>query len=320
MATRRTFLVSVTCMTASAIARAQTWPSAPVKILLPYAAGGNTDGIARLVAQFLSTTFGQNVIVENRAGANGMLAAEAVARAAPDGYTLFMATLPQIAIFPAMTKTSYDPVNDFAPIVNLTSNPFLLVANPEFPAKTLPDLVDYVRARPATIVYASGGTGSVSHLTMVLLLARAGLDMLHTPYRGGAPAILDTVAGHVPLYFGNLSEGLPHVRSGELRAVAVSGARRIRQLPDVPTVAEAGFPGFNTTTWNGLLAPGKTPREIIDRIAEAAQQALREPLLLKRFSEYGVEAIGNAPNEFSETIKADISRWQDAIQIAGLRL
>jgi tripartite-type tricarboxylate transporter receptor subunit TctC len=323
MTTRRTFLVSMASlagMTVAGAARAQTWPSAPVKILVPYAAGGNTDGIARLVAQFLSTTFGQNFIVENRTGANGVLAAEAVARAAPDGYTLFMATLPQIAIFPAMTKTSYDPVKDFVPVVNLASNPFLLVANREFPAKTLPDLVNYVRARPATIVYASGGTGSISHLTMVLMLKRAGLDMLHTPYRGGAPAIADTIAGHVPLYFGNLSEGLPHVQSGQLRAVAVSGAQRVAQLPDVPTVAEAGFAGFNTTTWNGLLAPAKTPGEIIDKIAKAAQQALREPVLLERFSEYGVEAVGSAPDKFSETIKADIARWADAVQIAGVRL
>ena len=246
MATRRALLKLMAAGCAAVIpARgfAQKWPERPVKLLVPFAAGGNTDGIARLVGQHLSELLGQPFVVENRVGAGGIVATSSLARATPDGYTVMMAALPQLAILPALKETDYDPIADFAPISNIASNPFCLVANPQFAPKTLQEFVDYVKARPGKLAYASGGTGSLSHLAMVLLCERAGLDMLHVPYKGGAPAIADVIGNQVPVYFANLSEAVPHV-GHNLRAYAVSGLRRVAKLSEVPTVAEFWIRGL----------------------------------------------------------------------------
>ncbi len=323
MLSRRNILVATAILPVlarSTAAQAQAWPQKPAKILVPFAPGGNTDGIARVIGQRLSERLGEQFIVENRPGANGALAAEAVARAAPDGYTLFMAALPQIAIFPAMTKVSYDPVKDFSPISNVGSNPFAQIVNPKFPAKTLKELVDYVRAQPSKIPYASGGTGSLSHLSMVLLLKQANLDMTHVPYKGGGPAVTDVIAGHVQIYFANLSEALPQAKAGQVRVIAVSSEQRIAQLPDVPTVAESGYPNFRTLTWNGLLAPAGTPADIINRIAAEVGTAVKDPAMKERFVAYGVDAVGDTPEHFAATIKADVAMWSEAIKLAGVTL
>jgi tripartite-type tricarboxylate transporter receptor subunit TctC len=323
MLSRRNILVATAILSVlarSTTALTQTWPQKPAKILVPFSPGGNTDGIARVIGQRLSERLGEQFIVENRPGANGALAAEAVARAAPDGYTLFMAALPQIAIFPAMTKVSYDPVKDFSPISNVGSNPFALIVNPKFPAKTLKELVDYVRAQPSMIPYASGGTGSLSHLSMVLLLKQANLDMTHVPYKGGGPAVTDVIAGHVQIYFANLSEALPQAKAGQVRVIAVSSEQRIAQLPDVPTVAESGYPNFRTLTWNGLLAPAGTPADIINRIAAEVGTAVKDPAMKERFVAYGVDAVGDTPEHFAATIKADVAMWSEAIKLAGVTL
>jgi tripartite-type tricarboxylate transporter receptor subunit TctC len=296
---------------------ANDWPKRPVRLIVPFAAGGNTDGIARLVGQYLGDKLGGSFVVENRVGAGGAIAMDAVARSAPDGYTLVLAALPQIAILPSMEKTNYDPARDFAPICNIASNPFCLVANPQFEPKTLQDFVAYVKARPGQLAYASGGTGSLAHLTMVLFLQRAGLEMLHVPYKGGAPAITDVIGNQVPLYFANLSEALPHA-GGALRALAVSGTKRVAKLPDVPTVAESGYPGFRSETWNGLLAPAHTPQAIVDLLATEAQNAVKDPVILQRFDGYGVEPIGANPKEFGDTIAADVVQWRAAVKAAGL--
>jgi tripartite-type tricarboxylate transporter receptor subunit TctC len=305
---------------ASALPRrafADSWPKRPVKLIVPFAAGGNTDGIARLVAQYLGDKMGGSFIVENRVGAGGAIAMDAVARSTPDGYTLLLGALPQFAILPSMEKTNYDPVRDFAPISNVASNPFCLVANPQFEPKTLQEFVAYVKARPGQLAYASAGTGSLAHLTMVLLLMRAGLEMLHVPYKGGAPAITDVLGNQVPVYFANLSEALPHAGSA-LRALAVSATKRVAKLPDVPTVAESGYPGFRSETWNGLLAPAKTPQEVIDLLAAQTQNAAKDTVILQRFDGYGVDPIGADPKEFRDTIVADIAQWGAAVKAAGL--
>jgi tripartite-type tricarboxylate transporter receptor subunit TctC len=299
-------------------ANAAGWPERPVKLIVPFAPGGNTDGIARLIGQYLSQKLGQTFVVENRLGAGGIVAADTVARSAHDGYTLMMAALPQIAILPVLQKTNYDPIRDFAPISNVASNPFCLVVNPQFEPKTIKELVEYVKARPGKIVYASGGTGSVSHLTMVLFLQKAGLEMVHVPYKGGAPAISDVIANQVPMYFGNLSEALPHAGKG-LRPLAVSGLKRAAKLPDVPTIAESGYPGFRSETWNGIIAPAGTPDEVVQTVVREVQNAIKEKTILERFDSYGVDAIGSDPAEFKRTMAEDIAQWRAAIQAADIK-
>jgi tripartite-type tricarboxylate transporter receptor subunit TctC len=298
---------------------AADWPQRPVKILVPFAAGGNTDGIARLVAQSLSEKLGQAFFVENHVGAGGALAAQLTATAAPDGYTLMMAALPQIAILPALKKTSYDPVSSFTPIVNIASNPFCLVANPNFEPKTLQEFIAYVKARPGQLSYASGGTGSVSHLTMVLLCQRAGLDMIHVPYQGGGPAISDVIGNQIPVYFSNLSEALPYA-DRELRPLALSGPKRAAKLPDVPTVAEVGYPGFRSETWNGLIGPAGMPLGVVELVAREVRHAIQDPAIVQRFAMYGVDPVGSTPADFQRTIGEDIQQWKLVIVKADLKL
>lgn len=323
MTTRREF----TALTAAALAFGATtwrasaagWPERPVKLIVPFAPGGNTDGIGRLIGQYLSMNLGQPFVVENRLGGGGIVASEAVARSAPDGYTLMVAALPQIAILPVLQQTNYNPDRDFAPISNIASNPFCLVANPQFEPKTIKEFIEYVKARPGKVAYASGGTGSVSHLTMVLFLQKAGLEMIHVPYKGGAPAISDVLANQVPVYFGNLSEALPHAGKG-LRPLAVSGQKRSAKLPDVQTIAEAGYPGFRSETWNGVVAPAGTPEQIINLVAREVQNAVKEKTILERFDTYGVDPIGSDAAEFKRTITEDIAQWRMAIQVANIKM
>ena len=238
-------------------AQAQSWPQRPVRIIVPYAAGGNSDGMARIAAQRLTDALGQTFVVENRLGANGAIAADAVARAPADGYTLLWGVTPPITINPAMTKVGYDPIKDFAPISVVGVNAFVLLVNKSFPPKTVAEFVSYVRAQPSKLAYAEGSAGSLTHLTMVLFLKRAGLDMTNVSYRGNAPALTDVVAGHLPTMFSNISDAIPQASAGSIRLLAVSSEKRAPQLPDVPTIAEAGFPGFNVLTWNGLIGAGR---------------------------------------------------------------
>jgi tripartite-type tricarboxylate transporter receptor subunit TctC len=300
-------------------AQSQGWPQKPVKIIIPFAPGGNTDGIARIVAQRLGDAFAQQFIVENRPGAGGALAAEAVARSPADGYTLFLTSVSVLAILPAMTRTSYDPVKDFVPISNIGTNPNVLVTHPGFPAKSVAEFVDYVRAQPQKLSYVASSLGSLAHLSMALFLKRAGLEMIPVSYKGGAVPLTDVIAGHVPTYFPPISDVLPHRTSGALRLLAVSSEQRAPQIPDVPTLSESGFPGFKTQTWNGLLAPTGTPKEIIERIAREIARAVREPTFVERLASFGVDPLGNSPAEFAAMIAADIPFWAEAVKIAGVQ-
>jgi tripartite-type tricarboxylate transporter receptor subunit TctC len=233
-------------------AQSQVWPQRPVTVIVPFAAGGNTDTIARMTAQRLSEVFGKPFVVENRTGAAGAIAAAMAARAEPDGYTLFIAALPVMAIVPAMMKVRYNPQKDFAPISNIATNPFVLVVNKDIPVKTLQEFVDYVRARQGKLSYGSAGNGSLIHLSMALFLKRAGLEMINVAYRGNAPALADVIAGHIPAMFSNLSDALPQANSGSVRMLAVSSEKRSALAPQVPTVAESGYPKFNAVTWNTI--------------------------------------------------------------------
>lgn len=298
-------------------AEAQSYPARPVTIVVPFAAGGNTDNIARLVAQRLGERSGQQFIVEDRPGAAGAIAAEFVARAPPDGYTLLMSAVPQIAIVPAMQKTQYTP-KDFAPISAIGTNPFVLAVNKNLPVKSVAELVAYVRARPGTVSYASGGVGSLNHLGMALFLQRAALEMIHVGYKGNAPAMYDVVAGNVPVILSTLPDALPYAAAGAIRIIGVSSEERVAQIPDVPTIAESGFPQLKVLTWNGLLAPSRTPPAIIERLAKQCAEAVDEPRFRQRLAGFGVDPLGNSPAAFAEMIAADIAFWSEAVRITGL--
>jgi len=297
----------------------QEWPQRPVRIIGPYAAGGNADVLARLTAQRLSDAFGQQFVVENRVGGNGIIAAEAVAHAPADGYILLWGVLPPLAIQPALSKVPYDSLKDFAPISTVATNPFVLVVNKDLPVKTVAEFIAWVRAQPARPSYAEGAVGSVTHLAMALFLHRAGIAMMNVSYRGNAPALTDIVAGHLPTMFSNLSDALPHLASGAIRALAVSSDKRSPQLPEVPTVAESGFPGFNVITWNGLVAPAGTPKTIIHRLAAEIARATKDPAFVARLASLGADPLGDTPDEFAARIAADLDLWAQAVVAAGLK-
>ena len=297
----------------------QEWPQRPVRIIGPYAAGGNADVLARLTAQRLSDAFGQQFVVENRVGGNGIIAAEAVAHAPADGYILLWGVLPPLAIQPALSKVPYDSLKDFAPISTVATNPFVLVVNKDLPVKTVAEFIAWVRAQPARPSYAEGAVGSVTHLAMALFLHRAGIAMMNVSYRGNAPALTDIVAGHLPTMFSNLSDALPHLASGAIRALAVSSDKRSPQLPEVPTVAESGFPGFNVITWNGLVAPAGTPKPIIGRLGAEIARATKDPAFVARLASLGADPLGDTPDEFAARIAADLDLWAQAVVAAGLK-
>ena len=310
----------VLVLVAALPAAPQSWPpQRPVKIVVPFAPGGNTDGIARIIAQPLTEAFGQPFIVENRPGAAGGLATEGVAHAAPDGTTLLMGTPTQFSLLPATGKAQYDPVKDFAPISVIGTNPYVLAVHPSIPAKTLGEFVDYVRSQPNKVTYAAPVFGGLSHLTMVLFLKRAGLEMQPVSYKGGATPMTDVIGGHVPVYFALLSDVLPYANGETVRLLAVSSERRVAALPNVPTVAESGFPGFKAVTWNGLLAPGGTPKEIVDAVAAEVARATKDTKNIERLSAFGVDPLGNSPQEFAALIAADLIQWGEAVKLAGIQ-
>jgi tripartite-type tricarboxylate transporter receptor subunit TctC len=312
-------LFAASIVAAAASAHAQDWPQHPVRIIGPYAAGGNADVLARLTAQRLSEAFGQQFVVENRVGGNGVIAAEAVARAAPDGYTLMWGVLPPVAIQPVMTKVSYDPIKDFAPVSVVGTNPFVLVVNKDVPAKNVKEFIAWVKSQPKKMSYAEGAVGSVTHLAMALFLKRAGIEMTNVSYRGNNPALTDVVAGHVPTMFSNVSDALPQIQSGAIRPLAVSSDQRVPQLPDIPTVAES-FPGYSAITWNGLMAPAGTPRPIIDKMAAEIAKACKDPKFVEKLASLGADPSGITPQQFTDLIARDLKTWGEAVEGAGLKM
>ncbi len=316
----RSVLCALAILAAAPHALAQAWPQKPVRIVVPFPPGGVTDGIARIAADWLGGRLGQPVIAENRPGASGAIAAEFVARAAPDGYTLLAAATPQLAIVPHVQKITYDPVKDFAPISIVGSNAFALGVNDALPARTLPEFVAYVKARPGQLNFASAGAGTVGHLTMALFLARAGLDMQAVLYKGGGPAMADVVAGHVPAYFGNLNELIPHAKSGRVKVIAVSGAQRAMQLPDVPTVAEQGYPRLSHRhlerprgaggNAGGSDRPGRPGNGRRVPGCRASPSGSRRSAWTRSAA---------TPAEFGQAVRQDLELWKDAVRAAGIK-
>ena len=304
-----------------ATAQAQSaWPQKPIRIVVPFAPGGNTDSIARVMAERFTQSLGQPVLVDNKVGAGGAIAAEFVAKAPADGYTLMMAAMPVMAVLPVISKTNFDPLRDFVLVSNVGSNPFVMGIHKSVPANNLSEFVAYMRKNPGKFNYASGGSGSVSHLSAALFVKRADLDMTHISYKGGAPAVTDLLGGNVQMYFGNFSELYPHVSGGNIRIIGVSSDKRAAQLPQVATIAESGFPGFKTVTWNGLMAPAGTPPAVVARLADAVKEALAFEGTQSKFQQMGVDAIGSSPREFAETLRADIAIWSEAGKAANLKM
>ncbi len=314
-----TIVMAAIAVVAAQAAHAQPYPAKPVKIIAPFAPGGGTDFIARLIAQKLTEKLGTQVLVENKPGAGGNLGAEQAVKSPADGYTLLLVA-GSYTVNPSLYKLSFDPVNDITPIIQLSQGPFIVTVNPSVPAKTLKELIDLVRSQPDKLSYASAGSGSITHLASAMFVDMAKLKIVHIPYKGTGPALNDAIAGNVQVLFGSPSTTIPHVKSGRLRALAVTTTKRISAAPDVPTVAEAGLPGYEVVLWHGLVGPKGLPRPIVDRINAEANQILKAPEMDKLLATDGVAAAGGTPEQFAATIKSDIERWRKVVQQAGVKV
>jgi tripartite-type tricarboxylate transporter receptor subunit TctC len=301
-------------------ALSETFPTKPVRMIVPFAAGGGADIVGRLVAQKLGDGWGQTVVVDNRPGAGGNIGTEIVARAPADGYTLLLVGPNHTVNISLFSKIPYDPVNDFAPVSVVTSAPYLLLVNPSVGVNTVADFIALAKARPGKILYASAGNGTAGHLGMELIKTMAGIDVVHIPYKGSPPALTDLLAGQVSAAFDNVLSSAPHVKAGKLRAIAVSTSKRSSAMPDVPTVAESGLPGFEVAVWQGILAPAGTPRSTVDALHAAIITALARPDMKGRMAANGTDIIGNSPAEFAAFIKSDIVKWAKVVKNSGARV
>ena len=300
------------------VAKAQNYPSMPVRIIVPFAPGGTADILARMVAKKLGDRFGQNFYIENRAGANGALGTEVVARAKPDGYTILMGYLGTLAISPALyDNLPFDPLRDLAPITNIASTTQAIVARKTLPAKSIAELIALAKSGE-TITFASAGVGSPSHLAGELFNAMAQIKMIHVPYKGSGAVLHDLMGGHVDISFGGLAAAMPAVQSGQLRLLGVTSAKPSPGAPDTPTVAQAGLPGYEVTSWFGLLAPAGTPKPIIDLLHDEVAKIANEPDFKEKLAVDGAEVIANNPEEFQNQIKADMAKWAKVVKDNGI--
>ncbi len=296
----------------------QTYPAKPVRIVAPFAPGGGTDFIARLIAQKLTERLGQQVIVENKPGAGGNLGAEFAVKSAPDGYTLLLIA-GSYTVNPSIYKLSFDPVNDISPIVQLSQGPFVVAVHPSVPAKTLRELIDYARKEPDKLSYASAGSGSITHLASELFLDMAKIKMVHVPYKGTGPALNDTIAGNTQLIFGSVATSLQFIKSGRLRGLAVTTPQRIAAAPELPTVTEAGVPGYQVVLWHGLVGPKGLSAGVVERLNRAANDALKSKDVEDLLATDGVAPAGGSPEQFRALIKADIARWSGVVKQANIK-
>jgi tripartite-type tricarboxylate transporter receptor subunit TctC len=309
------------CFGAAVAFGAEPWPARVVKLVVPQAPGGATDVFARKLGQMLSERWGQPVVVENRAGVAGVLGTEFVAKAAPDGYTLLVTYAGSQAVNPSLyPHLPFDSVNDFAPAATIASTPFFFIANPKLPARSLQEFVALARQKPGGLTFASSGIGSVNHLIGEMLKADAKIDVVHVPYRGVAAAITDMIAGHVDTAFSTVPSVLQFIRSGQVRALAVSSARRVDAAPDVPTIAEGGFPGFDVNPWWGILAPAKTDAAIVRKINADVGEVLRGKPMIDFLASQGAEPLVKGPDEFLATLKSDVDTWAKVIKAANVKL
>lgn len=302
-------------------AYAQTYPSRPVRLIVPYPAGGYYDLVARVIAQRWSAAQPHPIVVENRAGANGIIAAEAAAKAAPDGYTLILGGIGPHGINPALyPKLPYDAVRDFEPVIAVSSQPNVFVVHPSFPAKTVDDFLHLARAKPGEISYASNGSGSSNHLCVELFAIATGIKLNHIPFRGAAPAVTATLGGQTPVHFGTPTDLIPLMKAGKLRGVATTGTRRAPALSELPTIAEAGVPGYACFSWSGLFAPAGTPREVIARLNGEVGRMLESPEVRERIAPGGTgEILAGPPEALALLVKSEIAKWTKVVRETGVR-
>jgi tripartite-type tricarboxylate transporter receptor subunit TctC len=308
-------LALIALASAPTTAFSQAWPTKPVTIIVPFPPGGNTDTMARMLAQKFTERFGQNFLVENRVGASGSIGTTAATRAAADGYTLMFGAFQQISVLPYTEKVSYDPKTDLAYVSIFGEGPFVLGVNASVPVKNLKEFIAYAKSRPGDMAFASGGVFSGAHLVPALFFAKAGISLNHVPYRGGGPAIADLLGNHVQAYFGNASELIPIATDSRVRLLAVSSEKRMEQLLEVPTVNEL-FPGFVMSAWNGLMAPAKTPKEVLDRLEQATIEAARDPQVKTILGNLGITTVGGTSKDFVDRIARENEFLQDAIKAA----
>lgn len=298
----------------------QAWPTKPVRLVVGYAAGGATDVLARLVALKVGEELGKPVVVENRAGANSNVGAEVVAKAEPDGYTLYVYTIANTINASLYDKLGYDPAKDFEPVGMIAKIPNVLVVNPSLPVKTVADYLRFARESSSGITFASSGSGSSIHLSGEIFRMRSGINMLHVPYRGSAPAVTDLLGGQVQSMFDNTPSAMPHVKAGRLRAIAVTSAQRLPLLPDVPTVAESGYPGFDVQSWFAIAAPTGTPRPVVDRLNAALNKALAAPDVRQRMQDLAANPQPGTPEQMRTFMMAEIKRCHDVVKQSGARV
>jgi tripartite-type tricarboxylate transporter receptor subunit TctC len=303
---------------ALAPAGAQDYPNRPVRLIIPFPPGGSNDVVGRLVANQLSEKLGHKVFVDNRGGAGGVLGTEAAAHAAPDGYTLLVVSIAH-AVNPALYKLSYDPIKSFAPVSIMATGPNVLVVNPTLPAKTVQELLALVKAKPGSVDYASAGVGSFQHLGGELFKLVAGVNLQHVPYKGGGPAMQDVIAGHVKVMFSSLVQTTPFIQSGQLRPLGVGGAKRNPVLPDVPTIQEAGVPGYVADNWWGIVAPAGTPQPIVDKLYKDIQDVLKSPELTAAFAREGAAAVTMTTAEFGKYMEAEMTKWGRVVKEGNIR-
>jgi tripartite-type tricarboxylate transporter receptor subunit TctC len=318
-------LVGALGLTAAGTAGAQTpdaYPTRPIRMIVPFPAGGTTDIFARQIGDRLSRALGHNVVIENRGGAGGNIGSDAVAKAEPDGYTILMGTVGTHAINASLYRSMpYDPLRDFAPVAFVAGVPNVLVVNPRnVKATTVPAFIAEAKAAPKSLNMASSGNGTSIHLSGEMFKQMTGIDLVHVPYRGSGPAVNDLVGGQVDVMFDNLPSSIEQVRGGNLRAIAVTSAKRSPALPDVPTIAEAGVPGFEAASWFGLFAPAKTPRPVVERLNAEVRKALADPEVQKRFAEIGGEIRLYTPEEFGAFVKGELERWAPVVKASGAKV
>jgi tripartite-type tricarboxylate transporter receptor subunit TctC len=313
-------LVCLSGFSIAGLAHAQSWPTKQIKFIVPYPPGGGTDVIARIVQEPLSKELGQQVIIDNRGGAGGSIGSALAAQSPSDGYTVLF-TLSSHTINPAIyTKLPFDTEKDFSSVVTVASLPQILVANPNFPAKTVKEVIEMAKAKPGSISYASVGNGSPGHLAGAMMATDAGVEMTHIPYRGGGPAVTDVIAGQVPLLWVSIPAAAQFVKTGKLKALAVSTVKRSAVFPDVPTMVESGFKGFEVDSWYAMFVPAKTPQAIIDRINKATVNVLAQPDVKEKLLGQGAEAVGDTPAQLSGVVKKEIAKWKQVVKSANIKV
>jgi tripartite-type tricarboxylate transporter receptor subunit TctC len=314
-------LLALLLVCLSLAALAQSYPAKPVRMVVPYPAGGYYDLLARAIGQKLTEAWGQVLLIENRAGANGIVGTDFVAKSVPDGYTTMMGGIGPHGINPGLyPKLPYEPLRDFAPVIHVATAPNVLVVHPTSPVRSVAELIALARAKPGQLTFASNGSGSSNHLSAEMFKLIVGVQMVHVPYKGSAPAVTDMLGGQVAMLFGTMGDVVPHIRIGRLRALAVTGAQRIPALPDVPTMVEAGVPGYESTAWFGVLAPAATPAEIVQKLNQDIARVLQMPDVLEKITLQGsAEIIGGPPEQFGTLIRAEITKWQKVIKESGAK-